>query len=82
MDTSYSLLLKCPLFNKPLGFNGSHHTYWKKKMRDFIEAIDTDMQDIIELGYEVLKVVIDGIFQPKVKSLWTKKERKKTSSYF
>ena len=40
-----------------------------KKMRDYIEVVDIDMWDIIESRYEVSKIVIDGIFQLKVKSL-------------
>ena len=48
-----------------------------KKMKDFIEAIDIDMWDIVENGYELPKILVDGIVQLKVKSLWTKEERKK-----
>ena len=48
-----------------------------KKMKDFIEATDIDMWDIVENGYELPKTLVDRIVQPKVKSLWTKEERKK-----
>ena len=68
MDTCYCLLLECPLVNKPLGFNGNHYTYWKQKMKDFLEATDIDMCDIIEHGYEVPTILIDGIIQLKAKS--------------
>ena len=61
MDTSYSLLSKCPPLNKPLVFNGNHYSYWKQKMKDFVTAIDIDMWDIIENGYELLKILIDSI---------------------
>ena len=46
-------------------------------MKDFIEAIDIDIWDIIENGYEIPKILIEGAYQPKVKSLWTKEERKR-----
>ena len=79
MDTSHSLLLKCPLLNKPPRFNGNHHTYWKQKMKDFIEAMDIDLWDIEKNGYEMPKILIDGVYQPKMKSLQSKEERKNTS---
>ena len=46
-------------------------------MKDFIEAIDIDMWDIVELEYEVPKIMPDRIFQPKSKSLQKKEEKKK-----
>ena len=77
MDTSYSFLLECYPLNKPFGFNGNHYTYWKQKMKDFTKATDIDIWDVVEHGYELLKILIDGVAQPKVKSLWTEEERKK-----
>ena len=61
MDVSYSLLLECPPLNKPPGFNGNHYTYWKQQMKGFIEAINIDMWDIVENGYELPKILIDRI---------------------
>ena len=46
-------------------------------MKDFIEVMDIDMCDIIENGYEVPKILINGIYQPKVKSFWIEEKRKK-----
>ena len=46
-------------------------------MKDFIEATNIDMWDIVENGYELFKILIDGLFKPMVKSLWTEEERKK-----
>ena len=48
-----------------------------KKMKYFIKAIDIDMWHIANNGYELPKILIDCTIQPKVKSLWTKEERKK-----
>ena len=61
MDTSYSLLPECPPLNKRHCFNRNHCIYWKQKMKDFIEAMDIDVWDIIESGYELPKILIDGI---------------------
>ena len=77
MDTSYSLLLECPPLNKPSRFNGNLYTYWKQKMKDFVKAIDIDMWDIVEIGYELPKILVDRISHPQVKSLWIEEERKK-----
>ena len=60
MDTSYSILPECPPLNKPLSFNENHYTYQKqKKMKDFIEATDIGMWDIVKSGYELPKILID-----------------------
>ena len=61
MNKSYSLLPECPLLNKSLGFNGSHYTYWKQKMRDFVKATDIDMSDNVESRYEFARIMADGI---------------------
>ena len=46
-------------------------------MKDFIQAIDIDMWDIVENGYELPKILIGGIVQPKVKSFWTEEKKNK-----
>ena len=69
MDTSHSLLFECPPLSKPPTLNGNHYTYWKQKMKDFIEATNIDMWDIVESGFKLSKILVDGIVQPKVKSL-------------
>ena len=35
------------------------------------------MWDIIESGYKFLKILINGVYQPKVKSCWIEEERKR-----
>ena len=74
MDTNYSLLPKCPSLSNPSSFNGNHYVYWKQKMTNFIETTNIDIWDIVEYGYKFSKILIDGVYQPKVKSFWTKKE--------
>ena len=46
-------------------------------MRDFINATSIDMWDIVEFGYEFPKIIIEGVVQPNVKSLWNKEEKKR-----
>ena len=66
MYTSYPFLPECPPLNKPPGFNGNHYTYWKQKVKDFVKATNIYMWDMFENGYELPKILIDGIAQPKV----------------
>ena len=42
-------------------------------MRDFIEANDIDMWNIVKTSYKFPKILIDGVYQLMVKSLQTKK---------
>ena len=46
-------------------------------MKDFIETIDTDIQDIVENGYELSKILIDNAYKPKVRFLWFEEEWKR-----
>ena len=66
MNISYSLLPECHPLNKTIGFNENHYTYWKQKMKDFIKATNIDMWDIIENGYELPKILIDGIVKGEI----------------
>ena len=50
-STGFNLLPECPLLNKPLGFDGQYYTFWKQKIRDFLEASNIDLWDIVESGY-------------------------------
>ena len=77
MDKCYYLFPKSLPLNKPLSFNGNQYIYWKQKIGDFIKVTNIDMWDIIEIGYKLLKILIDVVYQPKVKSLWIEKEKKK-----
>ena len=44
----FNLLPECPPLNKPPGCNRHYYTYWKQKMKDFLEASDIDLWDIVE----------------------------------
>ena len=65
----FTLLSKCLHMNKSPSFNGLHYTYWKQKIKVFIEATDVDTSDIVEFGYEPPMILVSGISQSKVKSL-------------
>ena len=34
--------------NRPPSFNGTGYTYWKERMKIFIESIDLDIWDAVE----------------------------------
>ena len=46
-------------------------------MKVLIEAIDIDMWEFVKNRHELPEILIDDVYQPKVKSLLTKEERKK-----
>ena len=68
-----------PPLNKPPRFNYHYYTYWKSKIKDFIEAIDMDMLDLVKKNnrYEPFMTMISNVTQPKPKSLWIDEKRKK-----
>ena len=76
-SSGFSILPECPSLNKPPGFNGQHYTFWKQKMRDFIEASDTDMWELVENGYNPPSKIEEGISILKPRSEWTEEEKKK-----
>ena len=48
-------------------------------MKDFIDATKINMWDMVTFGYKFTKIMIDGVYQPKVKSLQIEEERKRHS---
>ena len=50
-SSSFSILPECPPLNKHTGFNKQHYTFWKQKMRDFIEASNIYMWELVENEY-------------------------------
>ena len=74
-STGFNLLPECPPLNKPPGFNGQYYTYWKQKMKDFLEATDIDLWDIIENGYNPPSAIENGITILKPRSSWSEDEK-------
>ena len=76
MDSAgFNLLPECPPLNKPPGFNGQYYTYWKQKMKDFLEASDIDLWDLVENGYNPPSRIENGITISKLRSSWTDEEK-------
>ena len=75
--SGFSILPKYPLLNKSPSFNGQHYTFWKPKMRDFVEVSNIDMWELVENGYNPPSGVENGISILKPKSEWTEEEKKK-----
>ena len=61
---------------KPPFFDGSNYPYWKARMRIFLESIDSDVRDMIDIGYKPPMVTIckegePDVLKPKEKAMWT-----------
>jgi len=44
--------------NRPLVFNGKGYHYWKTRMQIFIEAIDLNIWEVIEIGPFIPTMVV------------------------
>ena len=64
--------------NRPPLFNGSNYTYWKARMKIFIQALDYDMQSIIVNGAHTPTKIIDSVESTKSKREWDKVDKKMT----
>lgn len=56
--------------NRPPLFNGTNYTYWKARMKIFIQAFDYDLWGIIINGPHTPTVRIDNIDIAKPESEW------------
>ncbi|XP_072082090.1 uncharacterized protein [Arachis hypogaea] len=64
--------------NRPPYFNGSNYSYWKERMRIFVQSIDYNIWKIILNGPDVpTKQNADGEVVAKEDSEWTNEEKKK-----
>ena len=63
--------------NRPPAFNGTGYTYWKERMRIFMESIDIDIWDAVENGAFVPKKVVDNHEVLKPRAEWTDDDKKK-----
>ncbi|XP_072080926.1 uncharacterized protein [Arachis hypogaea] len=64
--------------NRPPYFNGSNYSYWKERMRIFVQSIDYNIWKIILNGPDVpTKQNADGEVVAKEDSEWTDEEKKK-----
>ncbi|XP_016191848.1 protein CROWDED NUCLEI 4-like [Arachis ipaensis] len=64
--------------NRPPYFNGSNYSYWKERMRIFVQSIDYNIWKIILNGPDVpTKQNADGEVAAKEDSEWIEEEKKK-----
>jgi len=61
--------------NRPPIFNGEGYHYWKTQMQIFIEAIDLNIWEAIEVGPYVPTVVAGNATIEKPREEWTEDER-------
>ena len=63
---------------QPPFFNGVNYSYWKERMRIFIQSTDYDLWKIIMNGPNTpMKMGEDGQRVPKTDEEWTPEEKKK-----
>ena len=62
--------------NRPPLFNGSNYTYWKARMKIFIQALDYDMWSIIVNGPHTPTKIIDGEESTKPEKEWDEVDKK------
>ena len=62
--------------NRPPLFNGSNYTYWKARIKIFIQALDYDMWSIIVNGPHTPTKIIDGVESTKPEREWDEVDKK------
>ena len=65
--------------NRPPIFNGVGYHYWKTRMQIFIEAIDLNIWEAIELGPHIPTIVdvSTSTTTQKPRDQWTEEDRRK-----
>ena len=63
--------------NRPPMFNGDGYSYWKVRMKIFIEAIDLDIWNAIENGPFIPMHTSEGKIIEKPRSIWSDDDKKK-----
>ena len=62
--------------NRPSLFNGSNYTYWKARMKIFIQALDYDMWSIIVNEPHTPTKIIGGVESIKPEKEWDEVDKK------
>ena len=63
--------------NRPLMFNDEGYHYWKTRMQIFIEAINLNIWEAIEIGPFIRTMVVGNVTIEKPREEWDNDERKK-----
>jgi len=63
--------------NRPSILNGMGYHYWKTRMQIFIEAIDLNIWEAIEIGPYIPTMVVGNATIEKPREQWDEEERRK-----
>ena len=77
MTSSNFLFSEENSINRPLIFNGEGYHYWKTRMQIFIEAIDLNIWEAIEIGPFIPTMVVKNATIEKPREQWDEDERRK-----
>ena len=62
--------------NRPPIFNGVGYHYWKTRMQIFIETIDLNIWEAIEIGPYIPTMVVGNTIIEKPREQWSEEEKK------
>ena len=77
MTSSNFLFPEGNSINRPPIFNGEGYHYWKTHMQIFIEAIDLNIWEAIEIGPSIPTMVAGNETIEKPRDQWDEDERKR-----
>ena len=79
MASSNPLFHEGNSIHRPPIFNGEGYHYWKTRMQIFIEAIDLNIWEAIELGPHIPTIVdvSTSTTSQKPRDQWTEEDRRK-----
>ena len=77
MTSSNFLFPEGNSINRPPIFNGEGYHYWKTHMQIFIEAIDLNIWEAIEIGPFIPTMVVGNKTIEKPRDQWDEDERKR-----
>ena len=77
MASSNFLFPKGNSINRSLIFNGEGYHYWNTRMQIFIEAIDLNIWEAIEIGPFIPTMVVGNKTIEKPRDQWDEDERKR-----
>ena len=77
MASSNFLFLEGNSINRPSIFNGEGYHYWKTHMQIFIEAIDLNIWEAIEIGPYIPTLVVENATTEKPREQWDEEEKRR-----
>ena len=76
MASSNYLFLEGNSINRPPIFNGVGYHYWKTRMKIFIEAIDLNIWEAIEIGPYIPTMAAGNTTIQKPRDQWSEEEKR------